>query len=404
MREDKLTIQRPASALEPVATGERIFELDVLRGCALFGVLVAYALWSLGTPPAETYSSADRILNFLLAALIDTKAYTLFATMFGLGFSIQLTRASARGVSVVPVYCRRLMVLLLIGLAHALLLRNGDILVPYACMGFVLLLFRNASNRMLAIAAIAAVLFPYAARSLWDLTGIPYPERPDTTGMSNLASNLAWVRYWYATSIATWPASLPMFLIGFYLGRKRVLKNIEACRPVIRRVLIGGLISGVAAFALLLGVNALWADWPWPLWHRVTAGLLWSLHAAGLAAFYASSLLLLLQRRFWQRWLSPIGAVGRMALTNYLLQSMIIVPVCGALNLFDQVTPGVGLLLALGVWAFQVPASVWWLRHFQYGPAEWLWRSLTYGRAQRMRLRTAAVGANPETDLRLIPE
>jgi uncharacterized protein len=135
MREADLTTRSLASPLEPVSVSERIYALDVLRGCALFGVLVAYALWSLGSPPEETYSAADRVLNFLLAALIDTKAYTLFAVMFGLGFSIQLTRASARGASVVPVYCRRLLVLLLIGLAHALLIRNGDILVPYACMG-----------------------------------------------------------------------------------------------------------------------------------------------------------------------------------------------------------------------------------------------------------------------------
>ncbi|MGH9841827.1 MAG: heparan-alpha-glucosaminide N-acetyltransferase domain-containing protein, partial [Blastocatellia bacterium] len=115
--------------LQPVPPSERIHALDVVRGFALFGVLLAYTLWNLGSPPESTYSQADRILNGVLSALVDTKFYTLFAFLFGLGFSIQLTRAEVRGASIVPVYCRRLLALLLIGLAHALLFRNGDILV-----------------------------------------------------------------------------------------------------------------------------------------------------------------------------------------------------------------------------------------------------------------------------------
>jgi uncharacterized protein len=265
-------------------------------------------------------------------------------------------------------------------------------------MGFILLLFRNASNRTLVIAAVVAVLFPYLARLVWDLTPIPYPDRPDTSGMSNLASNLVWVRYWYATAIATWPGSLPMFLIGFYLGRKRVLENIEVYRPVIRRALVVGLVAGILAFVLLLWINAASPEWPWPVWHRVTAGLLWTFHAWGLATFYASSLLLLLERAFWQRRLSPVGAVGRMALTNYLLQSMIIIPFCVVFDLFDRVTPVIGSALALGVWSVQLPASVWWLKHFRYGPAEWLWRSLTYGRRQPMRARAQTVGLAVESE------
>src|SRR5215813_11983096 len=119
---------------------------------------------------------------------------------------------------------------------------------------------------------------------------------------------------------------------------------------------------------------------------RLTLGLLWTAHAWGLAAFYASLILLLWQRSSWRRWLAPLAAVGRMALSNYLLQAVIVVPVCLGLGLFDRVTPSLGVLLALAVWSAQVPASVWWLRRFRFGPAEWLWRSLTYGRLQPMRM------------------
>lgn len=389
------TAQSAATPLRPVAPGERIPALDIVRGFALFGVLLAYTLWNLGNPPEQTYSNADRILDWTMSALVDTKAYTLFAFLFGLGFSIQLTRAAARGASIVSVYSRRLLALLLIGLAHAALLRNGDILVPYAVMGFFLLLFRNASNKTLAVVAVIGVVYPYLARGAWDLTGMPFPQRPDTESASYLADNLAWVRYWYSTAITFWPASLPMFLCGLYAGRRRFFENAAAHRRTLWRTIIAGL--GIGALAYLgRGVLLMrWANSSLHIEQRLTLGLLWSAHAWGLAAFYASSMLLLLQRHSWQRRLAPLGAVGRMALTNYLLQAALIVPVCAGFGLFGRVTPSLGLLLALTVWSVQVPASVWWLKRFRFGPAEWVWRSLTYGRPQPMRTAdqpTVAIG------------
>src|SRR5215510_12222448 len=214
-----MSMQNDATTLQPIPPGERILALDVLRGFALFGVLLAYALWNLGNPPWDTYSQADRILQFALATLVDTKAYTLFAFLFGLGFSMQLTRAETRGVNIVPVYCRRLLALLLIGLAHALSLRNGDILVPYATMGFILLLFRRASSKTLFVGAIIGLIYPYLARGAWGLTGIPFPQPPGMQGASYLAENYAWAKFWYSTAIISWPASLPMFFFGLYMGR-----------------------------------------------------------------------------------------------------------------------------------------------------------------------------------------
>jgi uncharacterized protein len=389
---DNSSIQRTASLLQPVQPNERIAALDVIRGFALFGVLLAYTLWNLGNPPENTYSQTDRVLNRVLTALVDTKAYTLLATLFGLGFSIQLCRAEARGMNNVPVYCRRLLALFLIGLTHALLLRNGDILVPYATMGFVLLPFRNASNRTLLIAALIGLLFPYLAQSVWLLSGIPYPQRPETEGMSYLAGNFAWVRYWYTTGITFWPASLPMFLFGLYLGRQRFLENTGAHRKGLWGVLITGLFTAGIALAGTEFLNRtgakLQSNFVW-----IVSGLIWSVQAWALAAFYAATLLLLMQKPDWQKLLAPIGTVGRMALTNYLLQATLIVPLCITFHLFDKVTPTIGLLLALGVWMLQVPASVWWLKRFQFGPAEWLWRRLTYGRAQPMRIVEAQAKA-----------
>ena len=393
-----MSIQDDKTQLQPVPTSERIHALDVLRGFALFGVLLAYAIWNLGNPPWDTYSQADRILQFALAMLVDTKAYTLFAFLFGLGFSMQLTRAETRGVNIVPVYCRRLLALLLIGLAHALSLRNGDVLAPYAVMGFFLLLFRNASNKTLAVGIIIGLLYPYLARGAWDLTGIPFPQRPEIDGASYVAENYALVRYRYSTAITSWPASLPMFFFGLYVGRRRLIEKMADDRRSLWRALAIGLGVGVLAFVvrmplLMMKENPFLFFAP-----RLALGLLWSAHAWGFAAFYVSLLLLLLQKRSWPQRLAPLGAVGRMALTNYLLQAIILVPVSIGFSLFGRVTPSIGVLLALAVWSAQVPASVWWLRRFRFGPADWLWRSLTYGRLQPMR-----IASSPRTQIEFFP-
>ena len=385
MKDNDSLVVNATAAMQPVSQDERILALDVMRGLALFGVLLAYALWNLGNPPEESYSQINIVLNTVLTALVDTKAYTLFAFLFGLGFSIQLQRAETRGLSIVPVYCRRLFGLLLIGLGHALLLRNGDILVPYAVMGLFLLVFRRVSNKTLLIAGVIGVLYPYFARRAWDLTGIPFPQRPEADGASYLAENFAWVRYWYSTAITSWPASLPMFFFGLYMGRRRFFENIAAHGRRLRLVLVAGLGISALAYAVRMLLLVKWMNSSAEFGPGLSLGLLWSIHAWGLAAFYASALMLFLERGHGRQLLAPLAAVGRMALTNYLSQALIIVPLCIELNLFGRVTPSLGLLLALAVWSIQVPVSMWWLKHFRFGPAEWVWRSLTYGRLQSMR-------------------
>jgi len=380
-----LSIKDTRASLRPVQPGERIFALDVLRGFAMLGVLLAFAMWNLGSPPEQTYSQADRIIEWAATVFVDTKAYTTLAILFGLGFSIQFTRALDRGVNVVPTYLRRLLALIAIGIVHALLLRNGDILVPYATIGFLLLLLRNRSNGVLLVCGLIALFFPEIARIVWAMTGIPFPRRPETGGMSYLSSNFLWVRYWYSIAITYWPASLPMFLFGMYLGRRRFFENLSTHRKLLWVVLIGGLIVGVSALAGMSFLIRAWAKSRPPVWMFFIPTLLKSLHSWGLAAFYGSSLMLLLQRRSCQRFLAPLSAGGRMALTNYLLQSMLLIPLCIAFDLFDRVTPLMGLLFAGAVAIIQVPLSGWWLKRFRFGPAEWLWRSMTYGQIQKMR-------------------
>ena len=383
MLDKDLRTEAAANELLPISLAERIDSIDVLRGLAILGVLIAFAVWNLGGPPSSELSSADKILNLALGVIVDAKAYTLLAFLFGVGFSIQMGRAEARGARFVPVYVRRLIALMAIGLSHAVLLRNGDILVPYATMGFVLLLFRNLSDRALIIAAVASSFVTLAAEFAWDALGIPFPARPKTDGMSHFAANLLWIKYWYSTAITLWPDSLPMFFVGLYVGRRRLLEDVATHQNGLRIMAAGGLVLGSLIF-----VGREWLISSLTPGARLTGVLIvygWHVHAWTVAAAYAAAVLLLLQREFWQRLLSPLASVGRMALTNYLMQAAVIVPVCIIFDLYDRVTPSFGLLMALLLWAVQVPLSVLWLKHFRFGPAEWLWRSLTYKRPQPMR-------------------
>jgi len=349
----------------------------------MVGVLIAYCMWSLGTAPAESWSPLDRGLDSVLTFLVDGKFYTILASLFGLGFSIQLGRARD-DKSAVETYCRRLAGLAGIGLMHALLLRNGDILLPYALTGFLLIPFRRASDRVLIGSALAIVLVTAAIRAFWGQLGLPLLQRPELENASYLTENMAWVRYWYATAMFTWPTNLTMFLLGFCAGRARLITRLAAEPKRLGVIVTVGLTLGIA-FHLLRATVAGASD-PSPPRSSI-AWLLFTFHCWGMSSAYAAALLLALRSRMGEAALSPLAAIGRLALTNYLLQAGIAVPLCLAFGWFDHFTPTRSLLLVAGILAVELPFSLLWARSFQFGPAEWVWRLMTYQRLPPLRRR-----------------
>ena len=367
---------------QPMRPSERILALDVLRGFAMFGVLMAYCLWSLGTAPPETYSGPDKLLDAVAAFAVDGKMYTILAFLFGLGFSMQLGRTED-GAAATRTYCRRLTVLAAIGLVHALLLRNGDILLPYALTGFLLIPFRRASDGILLGAAGIALLIPDIAAFLWKASGAPLPERPSLANAPYLVENAAWVRYWFQMAPFTWPNNLALFLLGFLAGRRQILTSIARNRPELGAIVLGGLLTGAIFYWLRL--ELLEGGDSSPI-RSAFVGLSFTFHCWGLSSAYAALLLLALGTARGAAALAPLAAIGRLALTNYLMQAALIVPLCLAFGWFDRFTPITAMLLALAVFGLvQLPFSLLWLRRYQYGPAEWLWRLLTYGRAPPLK-------------------
>jgi uncharacterized protein len=408
----------------PVDISERIVLLDVLRGFALGGVFVSnFNLWFSGLiflPPDQIKPMlSDRwnaVAGHVFSFLGFGKFMTIFSCLFGLGFAVQMLRAEERGDSVVPVYARRLGILLAIGLAHLLGLWLGDILTLYALMGFGLFVFRRRSDRALIIWSLILTLAVPLAVNVGEryLPGLfrskeatEAAEKAATAeyeairtavlaGMKSdsyftmLRSNAAYVLHDLLSPrvIGLLSLILGKFLLGLYAGRRRLFENVAEHRAFFRRLLIwglviGGVTSGGMAAVRYFTINQRLSP---TAWWRVAMPTLKEIGFLGLAMAYVAIMTLLFQRPLWRRILSILAPAGRMALTNYLLQSVIgLLTFYGfGLGFVGQWGPARCITVGLGLFAVQVALSHVWLAFFRFGPMEWVWRSLTYGKAQPM--------------------
>jgi uncharacterized protein len=428
MSEPTSAASAPGAQARPADVSERVTLLDALRGFALYGVFVSNSFtWfsgrnllpreqarALAAPPLETAVSA--LYNFL----INQKFMTLFSFLFGLGFSIQLARAEARGSPIVPLYSRRLVVLLGIGLVHLFGVWAGDVLSTYALVGFVLLLFRQRSDRtVLTWVLVMLVAMPLVVPILQRFGPIllhgaqaaaeaakaheEHAAQQRARFLAALSSDSFWTtqkenaRYFFAAMflqfqrLAWMAAILGRFLLGLLAGRYLLLQEVERNRPWHRRLLVWGLVLGVLGNGAGIVVQRLriagLVDPAKDAWTVVMPAVL-ELGFLGLAAVYVAAFALLFQRERWRRVLQVLAPVGRMALTHYLLQSVVSICIYDGwgLGLVGRLPPSRCVAITLGVFALQVLFSHWWLSRFRFGPAEWLWRSLTYGQAQPMRL------------------
>ena len=378
--------------VRPVSAAERLPLVDVLRGVAILGVLVAYTLWNLGSPPSETWSRTDRIVDRVGDMLVDGKFITIFAFLFGAGTAQQWQRVESSGQSPVGIHLRRMFFLLTAGLLHAVLLRNGDILAPYAILGVALLAARRQSTRQLVVAAVVLALLSYAIKLGLDVAGWKLPHRPGAGGESvsrfrYWRENFDWLRYWYLTNpLFSWPRILAVMLAGVLAQRAGVIARVAADPRLGQRLFAIALPIAVAGRMALVLLPGRWDPQHWTLARGIVLNEVYYVATWSLAADYVAAFALLCQRPAWPARLYWLRAVGRMAFTNYLIQALIVVPICLLFGLFDTITPTRGLLLALAVTAIEIPFSVWWLTRFEYGPVEWLWRRATYG-ARFARLR-----------------
>jgi uncharacterized protein len=406
--------------LQPTSDTERHAILDVLRGFALYGVLLANLVW-LTTDMVLTdvrlqqlpTATVDPIARALVAFFIDGKFYTLFAFLFGLGFSLQMHRAEMRGARIVSVYIRRLSVLLFIGATHVALIWYGDILLLYASLGFVLPLFRRARPTLrLLVLALVLALFAKATFTAYHAVTKPPEvsqrvsgaEKDAATKEVRLAALLSGyprvVRenaaiYWNELFVRgfLWlalPQIFARFLFGLYVGKRGVVERVAEFVPLMRRALPW--LIGAAIIGNGVGLGHRWVEHERGMelsasWWAIGTIPLAEAGILALSAAYVCSVCLLFYRSTrWHTRLLRLAPVGRMALTNYLTQSVLyLVLFTGAgLGLLGSVGPTICLALSVAIFSAQVVVSGWWLRRYRFGPAEWMWRTLTYGRLQPM--------------------
>lgn len=367
----------------PIPPPERILDLDILRGIALFGILAA----NLHDFEGPLAIPDNPIAQTLLDILINTKFITLFSFMFGIGFAVQMSRAGRKGVTFLSFYPRRLLSLALFGLIHGILIWPGDILLTYAILGALLLLFRNLSQKAVLYWAggiVAAQVVCLSCLQVAAMLGTPAAEGPDLPPIDPHRSILQFLLdNWHSwvTRLGGILIALPLlsvFLLGLWVWRSGVVEHLDDYRPALKRVcavcLPLGLVLNTASTLLWdLRPDAVSTDW--------FCSVLGVVFPTILSAGYASGLALLLRSDAWKRRLKPFAAVGRMALTDYLMQSIICTAFFFFTGLYGKLGPVRDLLATVVIFSVQVAFSNWWLTRHPYGPMEWLWRRMTYGAA-----------------------
>ena len=396
----------------PVQASERYEFLDVLRGAALLGIvsanMILYSLY-LQVPEAAKAAlpahAADKALDFLELWLIEGKFYTLFSLLFGIGFSILLTRAQAKGLVFRKFFLRRAFFMFLIGATHAVLVWHDDILEAYSICGALLLPFTSVRSRTIIAVAIVALLAPALVKLLG---GIPVGALD--AARSTLLEHFGFTRDTMLQTytqggvadivrlnLCNWFGQVTFliksgmifkiygcFLLGFCIGRDEVYKKLAQYRPLIRRIAVWGLAIG-------LPLNFTYAaSFETDTWTEMLSG---SFGILPLSAGYASMLCLIWLRPEGPRQLRHFAPVGRMALTNYIGQSVLCTLVFynTGLGLGGTMGPSLYFLIGFTVYGFEVIASRWWLDRFRFGPIEWLWQMLTYGRRFPLAKRAAHV-------------
>jgi uncharacterized protein len=395
---------------------ERLVLIDALRGFALAGVLLVnlggfslYYFMDDAARAALPSAGFDHWAWLLVQIFAQDKALTLFSLLFGLGIAIQVEQAQSKGTGIGPIL-RRLTVLLAIGLIHAHLFWWGDILTIYAVLAFGLVALRRLPDSVFLIGGLGLGLFwfllaPIAARLTpddWPAQARVYADAFAVFSGDDAAATLrqnATVAHWMWLDMwGVLPFVFARFLLGYWIGRQRLLQDPAAHRGLLRATVI---VCGSVGLSAVIAIE--WIDAAQLTDALLQGGrlsefglrLLRRIGPLGMGLAYAAGFALLFLRPGWQRWLRLLAPVGRMALSNYLAQTVICVWLFYGIGL--GIGAAGGYATRLLVWALlfgaQMALSHAWLARFRLGPMEWLWRSIAAGRRLPMRAASRPAAA-----------
>ncbi len=404
-------MQQPA----PVSSTQRLETLDVLRGFALLGIL-AMNIRAMAAPMSAymypyalfDYEGPSRLAYLFTTVVFDLKMMGLFSMLFGAGVLLYANKRTESGRSPIALWFRRMFVLLVIGLLHAYLIWAGDILVPYALCGILLLWWmRNRTARTLLYSAIVMLAIGAALAVAHGLTWgsmseadraadleLMMPTREQALGHVDLMRG-GYLRFVAGSAAGTFMFETMFFAVFFFwrCGGMMLLGM-----SLYKSGFLGGRLSSstyarVALVATPFGLGLAFIGareldrvaYAMPIRALVD---LWNYAGAVFASIgYAATLIWIVKREAMAGLRRRLAAVGQMALSNYLFHSITasVVFLGWGFGLAGRFDYAAQLLIVVAIWIVQLIISPIWLRSFRYGPAEWLWRTLTYGRVQPMR-------------------
>ena len=396
-------------AVRPVAySTERIAVVDVLRAFALLGIVVTHSTTGFlaGAAPDPnfmTFGPLDRIVIELERLFSFGKFYTIFSFLFGLSFAIQLNNAAQKGVAFAGRFAWRLIVLLGIALVHGMFF-SGDVLIVYALLGLLLIPCRKLSDRTLLIAAFVLVLnIPGLILGLLQANAPPpSPEEVQSRAalmeqfaqaaqrqfeikQAGTVRDLIGVNLTFAMvskliflifSGRLW-ITFGLFLLGLYAGRTNVFSDTAANRQLFTRLLAW---AGVVALVTTAVAVVRPASFQVGSLVDALAAFSFSVQQASLSAFYVAGIVLLYWRKPAHGVLPALAPLGKLGLTTYLMQSAfgLILFYGFGFGLLGQLGTAASVGISVAFYVLQIFFARWWLGYFNLGPAEWLWRSLTY--------------------------
>ncbi|MBN1350582.1 DUF418 domain-containing protein [candidate division KSB1 bacterium] len=404
----------------PTPLSQRIVSLDVLRGFAVLGILImniqSYSMIEAAYINPAAYgdlTGGNKWVWIFSHIFADQKFMTLFSILFGAGIILLFERMDTSGRRSVPVFLRRIFWLFVIGMIHAYMLWSGDILVIYALCAIGAFGFRKKSPRFLLIFGLIVVS---VASMIYLFSGASMPFIPPESKQGML---LAWkpvaesIQREIAALQGNWLAQMEhripsaikfqtflflifsswraggLMLVGMALYKWGILSATRS-RWFYTWLILGGLTFGLTMIVTGIVKNF---EANWSLEYSMFLGSQFNYWGSlGIAAAYLGAIMLLCQTQWANSLLNPLAKVGRMALTNYLLQTIICTTIFygHGFGLFGTVERMVQILIVFAIWAGQILFSVIWMTYFQMGPAEWLWRMLTYLKPPQLRASAPA--------------
>lgn len=375
----------------PLPEKNRTISIDVLRGFALLGILLVN-MPTFHSPflylDSFTYwpSEMDQFFSEFVDLFAQSNFYPLFAFLFGYGAMIIAERSQAKGIYFPTFFARRLTILLMIGCIHAFLIWNGDILITYAITGFFFILFYRLSGKMLLRVGIAIYCIPVLFTIFLLMQSQEHfgenPEAIQTSIQAYGSGSILDILKQRATdwtymnvemsAVILGIGVLGLMLLGSAFAKLRWLVDVDKHKRLLICLLITGLILGFGArIAISFNMNSLFLM----IMQEQFSG-------AFIALFYMMVVVLLVQTTVGQKLLKPFANVGRLSMSNYLLQSiaMTFIFYSYGLGLYGSISYTAGFVLVFVFFTIQIIVSKWWVTRFQYGPVEYIWRWATYGK------------------------